>query len=355
MNISTDFKHVSPDFNKKAGGYEWWYFDGQSKDGEYQFVIIFYHVNPFSVRYIEELRDSNVKAQDHPAISISVYHKSKTVYYSFLEFDPEDFSWDEQELECTVESHSFNYRPKKNEIAVNIKLSQKLASGHYLSATLRGEADRTNPNLIQSESGDQHRWNLIFPKINWDVDMTFKGIEGEKEVEFEGVGYHDHNTGNEPMKDSFNDWYWGRFHFKDFSLVYYLMQKKTENQFEGWLIDSNNKTVLEYFTQVDMEYFGRSLFGLKSAQKINLKGTEVTVNINCKDKIDNGPFYQRFYSNSVIKYKGQVHAAHGISEYIYPKNIYNQLYWPLIHMRLRYENEEPHWVQKSSLMYPWTW
>ena len=354
MNITTDFKHSSPSKSLSEGGYEWWYFDGQSREGDFHFVIIFYKSNPFSTKYIENLTDGIVDVL-HPAISVSVYHKGKPVYYSFLEFGESDFSWDEQEMELKVGGDLFNYRPKENKLLINIELDQKLASRHGIQGTLKGEGRWSNPRLIHSESNDRHAWNLLLPHMDWEVDLAVEGKKGSQNINFSGIGYHDHNTGQEPMKESFRDWYWGRYHFKDFTLVYYLMQKHGEEQMEAWLIDQNNKTVLEYFTDSELSDFGRNLFGLRSARKIELKSNQATVNIQYRNKIDDGPFYQRFIGDSIIKYKDQVFAAHGVSEYIYPKNIYNEMFWPLVHMRLRFMKKKPHWVQKSPLMYPWTW
>ncbi|WP_020401994.1 hypothetical protein [Gracilimonas tropica] len=354
MNISTDFKAHSPAEKLSGEGYEWWYFDGQSHDSEYHFVIIFYHSNPFSVNNIKELSNGKFK-NPAPAISVSLYRKSKPVYYSFLEYEESSFHWDEQEMELRVGDDLFNYRPKEQKLLVNLRLDQKLDSGHFIKGSLKAEGSWPNPQLIHSENDDRHAWNLIMPRMDWEVDIETGLHEDHKVVQFKGIGYHDHNVGQEPMKDSFKDWYWGRYHFEEFTLVYYLMNKHQEEQMEAWLIDHDNKTVLEYFTDQKLSYFSRNVFGLHSAKKIELNSNQASVNIQYRNKIDNGPFYERFQGNAILRYNDEVIAAQGISEYIYPENIYNSLFWPLVNMRLRYMYKDAHWVQKSSLMYPWTW
>lgn len=355
MNISTDFNAVSPALNKPAGGYEWWYLDGKSDDDEYKFVVIFYHLNPFSTKYLQDLQDKTEVIGIYPAVSISIYHKSNPIYYSFLEFEEHEFAWDEVDKTLTIESQELRYFIIGEKLRVDVSLNQTLPSGHRIKGTITGRGKLPSSKLIDSQSSDKHIWNLLLPAMEVQVNLDITGRRGEESVNFEGLGYHDHNRGEEPMKDSFRDWYWGRFHFKDFTLVYYLMQKHAGKQFEGWLIDRENKLVLEYFRVADLDYFTRNWFGLNSARKIELKSAQAIVNIQCKSKIDDGPFYQRFNSDCIIKYNGQVYAAQGISEYIYPRNIYRKLFWPLVHMRLRYASEKPHWVQKSALMYPWTW
>jgi|AntRauTorcE11897_2_1112592.scaffolds.fasta_scaffold00442_16 carotenoid 1,2-hydratase len=355
MNISTDLDQVSPDFSKPPNGYEWWYFDGLSTDGKYGFVIIFYHDNPFSTKKIAKLERSDSNKSPHPAISISIYRNNKTIYYSFLEFDEKEFDWDKDELRLTIENHSFQYDIQKNMLCFEMKIDQELASGHSLRGEIKGQGGLTPSSLIESKSKDDHMWNLILPVFEFEADLSVNGLNGKEELILEGRGYHDHNTGHEPMKDSFKDWYWGRSHFENFTLIYYLMEKHDSQQLEAWLIDAENQTVLEYMTDAELSYRSRNWFGLNSARKIELKSSQVSVNIQCKDKIDDGPFYQRFGSDFIINYNGQINAAQGFSEYIYPKNIYRKLFWPLVQMRLRYVGEKPHWVQKSLLLYPWTW
>ncbi|MEQ8525764.1 hypothetical protein [Gracilimonas sp.] len=355
MNISTDVRQITPDFNKSFGGYEWWYFDGLSEDGQQGFVIIFYQTNPFSTQYIKDLEAGQVGRVSYPAISVSLYKGGKTVYYSFLEFGKDEFTWDDETKTLSVEQNSVEYVFKNNELSFEIKLGQELPSGHKVHGRIKGEATKGNENLIQSVSEDRHSWNLLTPGTSVKAQLEVVGKNGEEVLNFTGNGYHDHNTGQEPMKESFRDWYWGRYHFKDFTLVYYLMQKRNTEQFEAWLIDRDNQQVLEKFSDAEMSYFTRNWFGLKSARKIELKEGETTVNIQCSTKIDDGPFYQRFKGESIVNYNGQVYAAHGISEYIYPENIYKKMFWPLVHMRLNYREQRPHWVQKSRLLYPWTW
>lgn len=355
MNISTDLDQVSPDLNKSPSGYEWWYFDGLSKDGEYEFVVIFYHDNPFSTRKIRKLEKDSHHDKPHPAISISIYRNNKTIYYSFLEFSEYEFNWNGDELKLTIQNNGFQYDLKNNNFSFEMTLDQNLASGHSVNGIIKGSGGLSPSSLINSDSPDQHTWNLLLPVFDFKAELEVNGLNGEEQITTEGKGYHDHNIGHEPMKESFKEWYWGRYHFKDFTLIYYLMEKHGSRQPEAWLIDAENQSVLEHLTEAEWSYKTRNWFGLNSARKIDLKSSQTTVNIQLKDKIDDGPFYQRFIGDSIINYKGQVYAAHGISEYIYPANIHSKIFWPLVHMRLRYMNETPHWVQKSPLMYPWTW
>ena len=46
-------------------------------------------------------------------------------------------------------------------------------------------------------------------------NLVLDGRTDMYNIALNGLGYHDHNVGFEPLKDSFKDWYWGRVHFID--------------------------------------------------------------------------------------------------------------------------------------------
>ncbi len=72
MNISTDHLDENPFPNKPSGGYEWWYFDALSKDGNWSFVVIFYQGNPFSPEYIRNIKKNSTDPDEFPGVSISI-------------------------------------------------------------------------------------------------------------------------------------------------------------------------------------------------------------------------------------------------------------------------------------------
>lgn len=355
MQISTDIQKLKPTINHPEGAYEWWYFDGLSIDKTYGLVIILYLNNPFSTKYINELDDAGVRSSKHPAISISLYKQQKTMYYSFLEFGEEDFSWNEDDWVLSIGNHQLRYTFAEGELSFRLEIDQELASGHKLSGQLTGTTEVPAENMITKGRGENHIWNLLLPFVNMEVTLQVSDGNREEVIKGKFQGYHDHNYGAEPMKESFREWYWGRYHFEDVTLIYYLMNKHQNEQFDAWLIDKRSQQVVCSFDKVNLSYEQSSFFGLKSARKIELFNNETEATIQLRKIVDNGPFYQRFIGEGIVKYNGQVQAAHGISEYIQPNNIYNKVYWPLIHMRLRYMEEEPHWVQKSNLLYPKTW
>lgn len=354
MNISSKLTDEQIDPNKPSNGYEWWYFDALSTDKQWGIVIIFYDGNPFSPKYIQA---QNALPTHFPAISVSVYQKGKPEFYSFLEYEKGKFHWDEDEKTGSIGSNFFKRTEVDGEVEYDLLLAQRLESGHSINAKLKFTSQIAADSLINYESkGEKHFWNLIQPQAHVSGYITLNGKSGEHNVSFAGRGYHDHNTGYEPMKDSFKDWYWGRFHFIDSTLIYYVMNGFDGNeQHEAWLISKDGQEVLQKFDHISLEYYQKNRFGLQVSRKMELSSEQSKVTIQQKELLDNGPFYQRFLSDAVMIHDGQTKASSGISEYIKPEKIYEEKYWWMVRMRLRFMSKKPHWVQRSKMLYEWTW
>jgi len=352
MRIHSDFEKDIRQAGKPSGGYEWWYFDGWDESNNIGFVIIFYDGNPFSTKYLREFY-KNPLPESFPAVSISVYKGDKPLYYSFTEFSAADAEFGESEVCGRIGGHSFRAERKEGILCYQLKLSEELASGDKFNADILFKSSNPPAGILTDETartGENHIWNLVQPKA--EVSGVFI-INGAKE-NFEGSGYHDHNCGAEQLDESFIDWYWGRVHFRNFTLIYYLMNKHDGHSFNGWIFDRENR-VINTLNDIELEHMASNLFRLKSSRVINLTLGQGQALIQAGKVLDNGPFYQRFRSTCILNLNGEDEAGTGISEYLKPGRIKSKIFWPLIHMRIRYITEKPHWVQKSKKLYRWTW
>lgn len=343
-----------------SGAYEWWYFDAISDDRSIKIVIIFYEGNPFSRRYISEQQNgAEATAGDFPAISISVYKNEQPLYYSFTEVDPTDASFKDDKPYAAIGKHLMAGSFENDRQVYSIRLKEKLPSGDAIVGDLTFVSPRTEQQLFEENShlNRNHTWNLMQPRARVDGTIRcFARNESSETINFTGRGYHDHNVGKEPLKNEFDDWYWGRFHFQEATLVYYIMEGRPQEQF-GWLIGRDNNRIGTEFNAIELQDSGNSLYGLSSARKILLISDDTNVLVQQRSLLDNGPFYQRFSSEAFLNANANdtAQSASGITEYLCPPRIYNRLYWPLTNMRIRYQKEKPHWVQKSKKMYRWTW
>ncbi len=360
MNITSRFENDFPAVDKHPGAYEWWYYDAVSANGDWAFVIIFYDGCPFSPSYNKSLESNRPDRPDnHPAISLSVYHKGKPVFYSMSEYEKVESSF-------SVDNHRVKIKVGKNEILAEksekgithtININESFPSGDALIAEIVYKSIYKSDNIFpKSDSKSGHGWNLTMPKAKVTANgyLTEKGKETTP-FAYDGSGYHDHNLGFEPMKNEFIDWYWGRFHFKNQSLIYYIMRTNEGLKPQAWLIDDfgNIKTEL---TEGSLRDFSSNVFLLSGARTIELNSREIEVSIHQTKIVDSGPFYYRYLSDVIIhdKTNDSIETAKGITEYIHPSRIHWKPFWPLVHMRYRYVGN-PHWVQKSPTMYRWTW
>lgn len=355
MNIISDFSQDIRTVKPKPGSYEWWYFDAISTDG-YSIVIIFYDGNPFSRKYIQELyAKGNVAAGKFPAISISVYNKKKPVFYSFEEFKAENADYSQKNPVGYAGQNSFYGQKNEGKLRYVVRLNQTVPNGDNIKGTLTFFGTEKNLSALGNETADnnsKHTWNLILPLCEVTGNLEISGYQYEK-IEFSGTGYHDHNTGSEPMKNSFDEWYWGRYHTSDAVFVYYLMREKGSWKKRAWMIMENGE-VLRADRNIEPGALEFSVFGLSASRKIEFKGDEISAVLQKSRVTDNGPFYRRYEGEMLIKRGDKIVKATGISEYILPSRIYNRLFWPLVDMRIKYPGKA-HWVQKNSRLYRWTW
>ncbi len=342
------------------GAYEWWYFDAVSNDGRTKFVIIFYEGNPFSRRYINRQENTHdAYAKEFPAISISVYQNDQPVYYSFTEVEPNNATFSDDVPFVQIGNHMMEAQEQAGDLQYRIELNEELASGDSIEAdiTFTSNGQINESVALPLEKSGHHVWNIIQPsaQVSGEIVCTADG-QNQTLIPFEGTGYHDHNMGNEPLKEQFEDWYWGRFHFPDHTFIYYAMDN-IEQETYGWLIENYTGNVVQEYKRMQRSDTSMTLYGLMTDRKLTFSSPDSEILVQQARLLDNGPFYQRYSSDVFLEIPSQnvLESVEGVSEYICPPRIYNKLFWPLTNMRIRYEQESPHWVQRSKMLYRWTW
>jgi carotenoid 1,2-hydratase len=354
MQILSDFSKDTQTPGKPSGSYEWWYFDILTADG-YSVVIIFYDGNPFSRRYISAMEsDETAGPESFPAISVSVYKKGKPLFYLFDECLPAESNFSKETPKGHVKRNSFAGIKTETGFKYDVNLDQTLSSGDRIDASLSFHCANWDPSgmVKGSTEKEKHIWNLVGARCEVSGEVYISGYK-KYQVAISGTGYHDHNVGFEPMKDSFTEWYWGRYHLPQSTLVYYLMNERNTWTNKAWLI-GNNGEIRALQTRADKSDKQRNLFGLHSFRAFTFFDKTVELYLQ-KDRVtDDGPFYQRFEGRLISNSGENIEECRGISEYIYPSRIYKKIFWPLVNMRIAYP-EKAHWVQKNPRLYRWTW
>ncbi len=389
MHLLSDIRRDVRHPKSRPGSYEWWYFDGISEDGNYQVVIIFYEGCPFSTRYVRSVEKDpegeDARAARHPAISISLYYKGVPIFYSLSEYPPDQCSFDEGQAAVAIGENSLRFTERETHGSdgfgsYDLRINERLPSGDELKGILtfsgmdpnerlftgngKSPAASADSTVADGEDVPGHLWNLVLPRANMQcrINLLRNGLV-KKELKFEGAGYHDHNLGSEPMKESFRDWYWGRVHFPHATLVYYIMNKngvpgskERIQDYRAWLISPDNRRLLHSLELTGLKKRSTNGFLLRPARRLHLRDKELEIEVRHRVLADSGPFYCRYISEAKLVHPAlEKQTATGIAEYIRPDRIHRRLFWPLVHMRLRYVDQKPHWVQKSPRLFRWTW
>jgi len=349
----------------KPGSYEWWYFDAGDDNGAYHIVVIFHQGCPFSPRYMRsyEKRPDHptALADHHPAVSISVYQHGQTLYYSMTQYSPYDAEFNGNRVRLRVGNHQLDGLVEDGLLSYSLRLDEKLPDGTHLNAILRFTSPVPNPLLWPTDRSEQnggHSWNLpqAASKVKGVISINHDGRK-EKPIVFEGTGYHDHNQGDAPLRTAFKQWYWGRVHFNEGTFVYYMKETFDGWIRNGWWVSVDNQQILGTCDSIQSDATIGNLFGLQADTRFRFFLPDRTVYLTMRHTIDSGPFYFRFLSDAEVHdTSGElIERATGISEYLHPDRIHWKRYWPLVHMRLRYADKRPHWVQRFRSLYRWTW
>lgn len=344
-----------------AGSYEWWYFDGWDETTRTGFVLIFYEGNPFSARYLGKIRRGEpVTAKEYPAVSLSIYHDGSPVYYAFDEVNPEEAAIQAPDA-MEIAGCRWSFSEEDGEWIYHLHLDHRMTNGDSVSGSVRmrskpfeasmeGEGLNRSPNSIPEGN---HRWNPVQPDARISGRLTIGGYR-PLTIDLSGRGYHDHNVGSEPMRNTFERWYWGRFHLPERTLVYYLMKQSGRWEQRAWLISSDQVVEIPG-NSWSFEDVSSNWFGLDAARRLCFEHEDLSLQIDQVNRLDDGPFYQRYASRLLFRERGTILQSEGISEVILPRRIDWRWVRPLVEMRIRYPDRSPHWVQRSPRLYRWTW
>lgn len=360
-SIIEDKKHTK----QQPGSFEWWYFDAISEDDRFHLVIIFYEGIPFSTKYIKAV-ETNKRSEDslavnHPGLSVSIYDHGKPIFYSLSEYAPGDCDFSEDEIVLQIGNNRLKGEIKEEKLEFRLFIHEELPCGDKIKGELRFSSEANFSREVKSSINllnEAHQWYLVQPRaeVRGKISISTKS-KVEQNIIFKGTGYHDHNLGSNSLHQM-GKWYWGRFHFRNRTFVFYYFPDFFDEKKVGWIFNDHNE-VLTSFDSVQVESLLRNPFLLASNRYLLFTSEtdkQSKADIYLDRSIDSGPFYQRFIAKGVIRVsESEEFTSFGMAEFIKPERIKNRLFWPLIHMRYRYVNEKPHPVQRISALYRLTW
>lgn len=214
--------------------FEWWYFDGEFKNG-YKIVVIFYTKNRF-----------DVKSHGHPMVSIDITLPDGNSIYKLYTLDKNTILNGSKERcdltigQCSVqylnENYSLNY--------IDDEIEYKICM------------EPTTP-MWRPDTGHIFFKNKFFA---WLVAIPSSKITGtlkinDELVSLNGVGYHDHNWGNEDMSKLIDSWYWYRTTIDSYTVILFdIVAKDKFNSVELplTLICKDNNIINDSITSISI-------------------------------------------------------------------------------------------------------
>jgi len=354
-NPDRDVQHPK----KSSGAYEWWYFDAYDAALDLGLVLIYYDGLLFSPSY-HRAQNSSEKAlaSDYPGVSFSLYKGKKTLFYALNEYAPSQARFDLPEAPLVIGSNRIEHHLDKQHRSYQITLDESIPNACHLKGQLTFRSDPYPVSFAPiGEPGDRHHWNLVQPKAHVHGELVLWDGKQEHTFKVNTTGYHDHNIGFEPLEHHFDEWYWGRVHLDEHTLIWYLLREHHTTTSKAWLLPDHPSGNLE---SVQISPIGKprtSVFGLSVHPAYRVESDEVPLVLEQDYLWDNGPFYQRFRLKATHEKTSSAPGDpyFGIGEYMYPSRIQTKWTRPLINTRYYQKNHPPDWVKRSPFFSRLTW
>jgi hypothetical protein len=223
------------------GTYEWWYFDAHLDDGA-KLVVVF---------YTKDFADLG-KALS-PQVGIDLTLPDGTTTHKIADLDPADYTASTASCDVhigenyfTGDLHTYRIHARVEDIEVDV--------------TLTGQVPAWRPEtgyfLFGENSEHEFAWLPSVPQGK--VEATYS-IAGRASTAT-GIGYHDHNWGNELMLKLMHHWYWARGAAGPYSVIasYITAEEKYGyTPLPVFMLARDGKVIAEDGSKVTFEELGR--------------------------------------------------------------------------------------------------
>lgn len=346
---------------KKAGAYEWWYFDAVSDDGRETLVVIFLDGFIFSPRYNRHVKKYLSGARsvhdgyapkpgDFPAVAVSLYRDGRLVWRAINEYEPRDFVAQINRPACCIGSNSFELETAAGENVYRLQLDCSLRGKRKLQASLAWiveDGDFTSGDEAEARGGvtSAHEWNLVAPRCRVTGMINVIGRNGGRDKrEWTGTGYHDHNLDTRWMPATIAEWQWGRAHFADATAIFYRYREQENASITTRLYVVCGGELKMYEPQFVASKWRRHFFGLRYPRAIEMSADEdedaqqilrPTLRIDQRNIVDSSFFYLRFTGEAELDLgDGVVRRAVAVTEQLAPRALQWRGLWWLTSLRI---------------------
>lgn len=200
-----------PDFDRAVpdSGYQWWYVDGTSSDGQHHLVVIAFVGSVFSPYYFRAINNGRGEAEQYCALNVGIYSRGQQRWV-LNEYNRTQIARDSRRLGLGSSALHFDGD------ALNITVDERAVP---LPRRVRGRirvipTTRTPSPFTLHERGQQTWWPFA-PSARVELDLSAPSLR------WSGQGYFDTNSGAIPLQDCFTDWHWSRRHDQDGTHITY--------------------------------------------------------------------------------------------------------------------------------------
>jgi hypothetical protein len=316
------------------GGYEWWYFDAESADGQTQIVVIFlqgFIFHPGYIRQYGKYRRRPTKVPPPmPGETLNAYfavYRDGKVWRQFLtQYPAADCAFSRDEPRVTIGPNTLTPTGDGHALHLTGTPWHLTARGpQLLDETLAADLTFTPDGppgtearrfLSRRMTGADHLWLLADPRCH----VAGRIACGGETIELNCRGYHDHNYGTAPIGPGLKRWIWGRAIVGDKTLIFHHAEPRDPNlPPELHLVEATPTGHHNREAPFEAEWSKRANTLLRYPATINvpdvLKLTHPTV-------VEDSPFYLR------LTYQAEAAGKHGTAfcEIAYP----HRLRWPIL-------------------------
>ncbi|MCY7403666.1 MAG: hydroxyneurosporene dehydrogenase [Cryobacterium sp.] len=185
----------------RRGSYEWWYFDANLDNGA-KLVVGFYTKNP-----------ATPNTRLAPFVTINLDLPDGRSFEKTFAADATQFSASAEGCDVRIGENRFSGDLQTYRVAASIE-------NVTVTVTLAG----TVPAWRPATGYEMFARNGVEKTFAWFVAVPNGRVEAEYSVDGQveratGIGYHDHNWGDAPMRELMHNWYWGRAQVGPYSLI----------------------------------------------------------------------------------------------------------------------------------------
>ncbi|HMO80970.1 MAG TPA: hypothetical protein PKD24_09275 [Pyrinomonadaceae bacterium] len=320
-NLGEDIWHGLED----PGAYEWWHFDAMSDDGREAVAIVFSDNYIYAPR-VPPFWDTwgAIAGKRFPAVSFAYFLDGRLVYRSIRDHINCDFVAETDRPGCRVGDSSFSFDSAAYGSGYFVSMVVPLAGGRTLKAQLEWLSIESDLSLASEEGAITARvWNVVVPRSDVSGRIDVEDRRGRRLAthHFRGTGYHDHQIDRRGREGISGEWYWGRAHYYDSTLVFGRLRASENDDGDSNLIVVRDGVIrLRRAATLETE-FSRDILGIRYPARFRLTTDEgLQVKSKTIKTIQSGFYFLRFINEITLMLRdGIPRKTLGIAEFYPPR------------------------------------